>query len=249
MSVEKHLNKLEITVEQANDFISANIKDPEKLFTAASNNAVTTDMLHEITNYSTGDIREYFAAAGFDSNDLDQTHTLVNFDSGSLESLLDYDKNTEGILSISSFRAKVEPLTRHPDYVSYYNEIFFEKTYAFQVKDGVYDPEESGIKHLGNIPATDENLESIFYGSLINIFSRIDEHELTQIGNFSGDKNSVEYRTLLINSITSLPIDPIDSSTLEKNVIDDAKRIIVDEHQPGGIVGLLDASFLGLAFI
>lgn len=248
MSVEKHLNKLEITVEQANNFISANINDPEKLFVAASDNAVTTDMLREITNYSTDAIREYFAAAGFDSNDLDQTHTLVNFDSGSLESLLDYDKNTEGILSINSFRAKVEPLTRHPDYDSYYNEIFFEKTYAFQVKDGVYDPEESGIKHLGNIPATDENLESIFYGSLINIFSRIEEHELTQITNFSGDKNSDEYRALLFNSISSLPIDPIDSNTLEKNVIDDAARIIV-EHQAGGIVGLLDTSFLGLAFI
>lgn len=248
MSVETHLNKLEITVEQANDFISANINDPKKLFDTAFENAVTTDMLREITNYSIDTIREYFAAAGFDSNDLDQTHTLVNFDPGSLKNLIDYDKNTDGILSVNSLRAKVEPLTRHPDYVSYYDEIFFEKTYAFQVKDGVYDSEESGINHLGNIPATDENLESIFYGSLINIFSRIDEHEFTQIENFSGDKNSVEYRTLLFNSITSLPTDPVDSNTLEKNVIDDAARIIV-EHQAGGVVGLLDASFLGLAFI
>ena len=248
MSVEKHLNKLEITVKQANDFISANINDPEKLFFAAFDNAVTTDMLREITNYSTDTIRGYFADAGFDSKDLDQTHTLVNFDPGSLENLIDYDKNTEGILSVNSLRAKVEPLTRHSDYDSYYNEIFFEKTYPFQVKDGVYDPEESGIKHLGNIPAIDENLESVFYGSLINIFLRIDEHELTQIENFSGNKNSVEYRTLLLNSITSLPTNPIDNNTLEKNVIDDAARIIV-EHQAGGIVGLLDASFLGLAFI
>lgn len=248
MSVEKHLNKLEITVKQANDFISANINDPQKLFYAALENAITTEMLNEITSYSTDAIREYFAVNGFDSNKLDKTHTLVNFDSCSLESLVDYDKNAEGILSVSSLRAKVEPLTRHPDYVSYYDEIFFEKTYAFQVKDGVYDSEESGIKHLDNIPATDENLESIFYGSLINIFSRIDELEFKQIDNFSGDKNSVEYRSLLFNSITSLPIDPIDSNTLEKNVIDDAVRIIV-EHQTSGIVGLLDASFLGLAFI
>ncbi|MBK6957248.1 MAG: hypothetical protein IPH22_01615 [Nitrosomonas sp.] len=48
MSVEKHLNKLEITVEQANNFISANINDPEKLFVAASDNAVTTDMLRKL---------------------------------------------------------------------------------------------------------------------------------------------------------------------------------------------------------
>lgn len=248
MSVEKHLNKLEITVKQANDFISTNINDPEKLFYAAFENAVTTEMLHEITGYSTDTIREYFATKGFDSNKLDKTHTLVNFDSGSLESLIDYDKNAEGVLSVNSLRTKVEPLTRHSDYISYYDDSFFEKTYPFQVKDGVYDSEESGIKHLGDIPATDENLESIFYGSLINIFSRIDEHEFTQIENFSGDKKSIEYRALLFNSITSLPTDPIDSRTLEKNVIDDAARIIV-EHQDGGVVGLLDASFLGLVFI
>lgn len=248
MSVETHLSKLEITVEQANDFISANINDPEKLFDAAFDNAVTTDMLREITNYSTDTIREYFAAAGFDSNDLDQTHTLVNFDPGSLKNLIDYDKNTEGVLSVNSLRANVEPLTRHSDYDSYYDEIFFEKTYPFQVRDGVYDSDESGIQHLGDVPATDENLESIFYGSLINIFSRIDQSELAQIKNFSGDKNSDGYRSLLFNSITSLPTDPIDSSVLAKNVIADAERIIV-EHQAGGIVGLLDASYLGLIFI
>lgn len=247
MLAEQHLSKLGLTLEDARKFISSHQEtDPEAIFLAAFDNAVTTEMLSEITNFSPAEIKNYFSFHELNSDYLNKTHLFFNTNlAPSLEAFVNYNEIPEGILSTKALREKVQPMTQHIDYSDYYDEIFFERRYPFQSWDDVYDPSESGIMHLGNIPASDDNLESIFYGTLINIFSRIDDNELTQIRNFSGEKSAAEYQTLLVNSLTSIPDNPINDDILANHVVDDAIRIITD-RQIDSLSGLLDNSFLGL---
>ncbi|MBS0300138.1 MAG: hypothetical protein JSR32_09475 [Proteobacteria bacterium] len=197
MSAESHLAKFGVTVQQAKDFINANIGNPGDIFQAARDYGVTTEMLSELSGYSVDDIRGYFDSDGENSRNLDFTKILINSDLGSLESLISTNRK-EGILSNDSLNESVSSKITDPgDYKS-----FFQPVKSYQDDDGVYDADELGVSSLGNIPATEESLKSVFYGSLINIFSRLDDAELDQIKVFP-NKESEEYQSLLINALNS----------------------------------------------
>ena len=191
MSAESILNKQGITLQEAKDFIDSNVKlnQPELIFKAALDHAVTISMLNEITGYSIDVIKAYFELDDIDPSDLDDIGKLVNSDMGDLEALIAFNNNSEGVLSTQSLQEKVKPLI-NPDVSEEFDTHFFAPIYSFQEKAGyVYDPEELGVKNLSNIAATNENTASIFYGTLINVFSRLDNTELDQIEKFSGDQN------------------------------------------------------------
>ena len=61
MSAESILNKQGITLQEAKDFIDSNVKlnQPELIFKAALDHAVTISMLNEITGYSIDVIKAY----------------------------------------------------------------------------------------------------------------------------------------------------------------------------------------------
>ncbi len=201
-------------------------------------------MLNEITKHSENVINNYFISAGKSPSKLDETSKLVNSDLGTLESLINFNNNIE-VLSTASLREKVQILIEDPDYFPSYAP-FFDPGYPFQSSDGIYDEEELGIEHLGNIEVANENIESLFYGALLNTFSRLDKDELDQINQFIGDKNSAEYQTLLFNALSTTPTAIIwGTDELANLVINDAARII-NEYQTSNFVGILDNSFLGL---
>lgn len=251
MSAETHLAKFGITVQQANNFISSNIKQPKLIFDAANiDYFVTIPMLSEITKYSESEISEYFISAGIaNPNSLNNTKKLVNSDLGSLEKLVDFNMKT-GILSTASLREKVQPLIGDPDYYPSYDP-FFGPGIPFHTWDGKYDSDELGIKHLGDIAATTTNLESLFYGTLINIFSRLDKNEFDQIEPIIDNGSFYQNQALLFNALNSSPssIDWTDAK-LADLVINDAARIINDYQTSDlPVGGILDNSILGLAML
>ncbi len=259
MSAESILNKQGITLQEARDFIDSNVKlnQPELIFNAAIDHAITTLMLNEITGYSIDVINEYFKSNNikYDPSDLDDIGKLVNSDLGDLEALIAFNNNLEGVLSTQSLQEKVK-LSINPDVLGEFDPHFFAPIYSFQEKAGyIYDPEELGVKALSNIAATNENIESMFYGTLINIFSRLDNAELGQIETFSGDQNSEAYRTLLQTSLTSISTAVRTNDELANLVAAEAVRIvqasdvsIPDIHILDNI-GILDHSFLGLSVL
>jgi len=201
ISAEEHLAKLGITVQQANDFIVENVDNPELLFVVARQNGVTNSMLSEITNISTSVISDYFVAADINSLELDQTSILVNSDLGFLETLVDFNHNT-GILSNASLSEIVQPQ------VDGLYEFTFEthaSLFPFYLNDGIYDAEELGVGHLTDVAATSNSLESLFYGSLINMFRMLDESELNQINLFPEDGTSEDFQALLVESLSESP--------------------------------------------
>lgn len=245
ISAEVHLAKLGVTVQQAQDFIKLNIAQPESIYEAALINGVTINMLNEISGYSTDIIREYFETAGLNSKELDNTSLLVNSDLVTLEYLVDFNIKT-GILSNSELRKVVSPQ------VSDHYDFTFEEIYSFQLNDGIYDAEELGVGNLTDVvPATKESLESLFYGSLINMFSRLDKDELKEIKDFPDSGSPEEFKVLLFNALNGPPSAIIRSDEeLADLVSEEAVKIIKeywDQTDDIELVGTLDYSFLGLA--
>ena len=133
MSAESILNKQGITLQEAKDFIDSNVKlnQPELIFKAALDHAVTISMLNEITGYSIDVINAYFELEHIDPSELDDIGKLVNSDMGDLEALIAFNNNSEGVLSTQSLQEKVKPLI-NPDVSEEFDTHFFAPIYSLQ---------------------------------------------------------------------------------------------------------------------
>lgn len=243
ISAEEHLAKFGVTVQQALDFIFASIDQPEVIYFTAREYGVTQAMLHEITDVPASVIDDYFTGADFDPGRLDHTSILFNTDIGLQEDLVGFNSHT-GILSTASLRENVQPLIDFPTVYDFP----FTARYEFQPADGVYDADELGISRLGDIPATDENIESIFYGTLINMFSRFDQMELGQIKAFPESGNPDDFRPLLSDALNDPPeIAAWTDVELLDLVVDEAVYLHDHYMNDDFVVGLFDHSYLGYA--
>jgi len=251
ISAEEHLAKLDITVQQANDFIVENIDKPTVLYDAAQNNAVTLDMLSEFTSFQSNEISEYFTTAMLDPEKLCNVSKLINSELGTLESIVDFNNNT-GILSTYSLKEQVLPLLLLNDSAAF--EAFFKLPveWLFMAKDDLYDAAELNVTHLNNVPATTESIESLFFGTLLNIYSSLDQVELNQLNDARDNGNLNESQALLVNALADSPT-PIawTEETLAELVIfeaaDLANNFLEDLlSQNLENIGVLDKSFLGL---
>lgn len=169
-SAESHLSKYGVTVQKAKDFILSHVNEPTTIFNTAKQFGVTTVMLSEITGYPTSDITTYFASFGLDTVLLDASapgvagnHVLLAQDMASFVNYIAYNNNT-GALSTTALR---EQVLGAGILENQYFSLFDPKNFKGS-EDGVFTPEETGITSLGNIPATMENIESLFYGTATN---------------------------------------------------------------------------------
>lgn len=243
ISADAHLAKFGVTKQQAYDFIFANLDRPEIIYAAAREYGVTHAMLHEITDVPVIVIDNYFIDADFDPGRLDHTSILFNTDIGLLEDLVGFNSHA-GILSTASLRENVQPLIDFPTVYDFP----FTARYDFQPANDVYDADELGISRLGDIPATDENIESIFYGTLINMFSRFDQIELNQIKAFPESGSPDDFRALLSAALNDPPeIAAWTDVELLDLVVDEAVYLHDHYMNDDFVVGLFDHSYLGYA--
>jgi len=243
ISAEAHLNKLGITEQQALNLIVEYLDRPDVIYTAARQNGITNAMLSEITQVPIDTITQYFAIAGFDSIELDYTSLLINFDLGDFEDLVGFNENS-GVLSNAALSEAVRPLLNTP--VTY--DFTFSPIYDhIQPIDGIYDAEELGVGHLSDVPATDESVESLFYGSLINMFSVLDTTELNEIKTFPKDTDPDGFQALLTDTLedNSIPVERTDQQLFD--LVTNEAADIIDLFWENDFVGVLDHSYLGVA--
>lgn len=249
MSAETHLAKFGITVQKASDYIFSHTDHPEIIFNKATEFAVTTEMLSEITGFSTELISDYFGKRGFDTSQLDQTSILINGNLGDFDALVSFNER-EGLLSNASLRGVVqEALLQSSIDTTAYSAVFGPQ-YDFQDNDGIYDAEELGVAGLGDVPATTESIESLFYGSLIKQFSAIDPSELNFIFPFlpAQRASSNDFHLFVSEALSDVPLTlPWTEDELAALVAREAALLIKDLVEDSSIVGVLDHSFLGLA--
>lgn len=234
----------QVTVEQANAFILANIEQPEVIFDTAKKFGITTQHLSDITGYSTEIISEYFLSSGLDNKALEDIKILLNSELGDLASLVGFNDHSDA-LSTASLADKVKPNIISEDYSG-----FFEPVFGYQIDDGFYTPDELGVSHLGkNVPATSESIESLFYGTLINLYAALDDAELSELKGFSHNGSNVdEYRSLLTDALN----DPANRSDQDlANLIAGDAEVLIGEFWYGDAIvnGIHDLSLLGLGGI
>lgn len=242
ISAKEHLAKFGLTVKDAEEFIEVNLDRPGTIFDAALDYGVTTKMISEITNHSQDIICDYFTSAELECTMLDNTSILLNSDFDALESLVDFNKNT-GILSNNSIREQVIPLLFTEDIL----HGFFKPIYSFQGADGLYDDVELGVEHLDDVSATDESIESLFYGTLINMFSTLDASELTQINEFHKNGETEDFQALFIDALSDKPDIVWPEERMLELVTDTAANVMngffIGQHNFGGILDPLLMGF------
>ncbi|MFZ1711721.1 MAG: hypothetical protein WAT53_01485, partial [Nitrosomonas sp.] len=226
-----------ISISEARDFIFANVDQPGIIFNKAAEFGITTEMLSEITGYSSAVISGYLASFGLDTKLLDEVKILINSDPGDLSYLIDFNDHT-GVLSTASLRDQVKALLKNPgDYDSFFEPVFF-----YQNKDNVYTPDELGVSHLGNVPANSESLESIFFGTLINITNSLDAIELKRIIDFPPlDLNNLNDFIAIVADALS---DPAATPYSDEFLVDFTVQNAVDEIEEywagdSSLVGIL----------
>ena len=245
-TTEQVLTAIGVTREQARDFIFSHTEQSSVIYDAALKYGITTPMLNEITGFSSNVISEYFASFGLDTDLLNDVSILVNSDLGSLAHLVEFN-NHNGVLSTASLRAEVKYLFE--DAPSSYDE-FFEPVFKYQQEaDGIYTPDELGVTHLGTIPATDDNIQSLFFGTLINSYMALDEIELQQLTEFTiSESNQSTYKALLFDALSDTPATSSWSDNiLAEQVVSYAADLIDEYWNDVDVVGILALSFPGLA--
>ena len=95
--------------------------------------------------------------------------------------VLDFNDRT-GALATATIRGQVLANANPTITANYWN--LFDPARFEGSADGVFTPEELGVSHLGTIAATAENIESLFYGTFIDVSTSIDFEEAGAIGTF-----------------------------------------------------------------
>ena len=233
-----------LTVDQGLQFIETNIGQPEVIFNEAYNHGITTQHLSDITGYSTTIINDYFVSSELNSRELDEVKKLFNSSLGELENLVSFnDRN--GFLSNVELGTKIETMAEAMDDPIDHESFFSPYFFGYEEVDSVLTPDELGVSHLGNVPATTDSIKSLVYGSLINLYSQLDETELRELKEFPHDENNRdEYRSLLIEDLkdsanyTDLPL---------ADLVANESLSLIEEYGIFNIIGVLDHSILGLA--
>lgn len=192
ITASDYLAQFGVSIQEAREFIATYINNPQFLHQVFARVGITNQMVAEIADVPVEVVRTYFSSQGLDPKALEGnsgsgtpgTTTLFPEDYAPLAKLAAFNSES-GELSTTSLRAKVIAKTG----AAAYDKAFSPSTFAGS-QDGTITAEEFGYSSLGNFAATQENFESLFYGTTIKMYKAIDMNEIMQLGDFvSNPKN------------------------------------------------------------
>ncbi len=194
MNAAQHLAQFGLDMEIAREWIVANLHTPKTVYDVARAGGLTSSMIAEVLQPLAADlnaaiVETFFSAHGFDGSALRGSGTSIiieehvapldDDDLSALDWLFSMNTNG-GVLSTSALQQAVLGKIGNP--AGYY-EIFNPVRYDGH-EDGFFTSDELGISGLPGFSATQANLESLYYGTLINTLRSIDHQELQQLKSF-----------------------------------------------------------------
>lgn len=215
MSASTHLAQFNLTLQQAHDFVNANLGDLQLIFGIARQYGITTDMLGEIVGGYSGDqVSAYLTAHGLPGAELNPT-PLFTDQLAALGGIISQDPYTGGILSVAALRERVVATTGAAAYDRAFNPDRYEGA-----ADGVFTAAELGAaSSLGTLAATSETMQSLFYGTVVRALTAIDFDESLQLSQFAtqhlfdlqrGDGATLsQFATLLVSVFEDAAAHPV----------------------------------------
>lgn len=183
MSTSSYLANFGVTIEQASQYVHANMHDLHGIAATARQYGITDEMLGEIaghaagTHYSGAEVRGYLAGFGVNTAGL-SAESLFPSEMLQFSSVMTLNVET-GTLSTASLRTQVIARTGE----AAYNAAFDPNHYAGGL-DGVFSVADLGVSSLGDLPATAQTLESLFYGTIVRLAGTLDMQEAFDVAAF-----------------------------------------------------------------
>ena len=197
MTTRAKLASLGVTMTQAHDFIMANLGSPATIYEVAVQNKISSQMLADIVSInfpglSAGDVEAFFAAQGISASGLQGfsygNNSNVQFlppQFSHLSQLVGPNERT-GELSNESIRAKVVEVTGLETYKFTFAPFNFKGN-----EDGVFTAQDLGVAGLANVKATWQNMESLWFGTVLNMLDAIDVSEVETIEAYINDHEAL----------------------------------------------------------
>jgi hypothetical protein len=270
VTTEEYLLSKGVSMADALAFVMSNLDHPEVIYNVAMQYGVTSSMLADIVKPNVPNVSAAMVEAFFTSNNLNgsalnggntgggstggNTDTtgleLLPDDMSALASLVTFNQNG-GALSTASLRAAVMAQTGQ----TAYNMAFTPDVY-YGGGDGTFTGDDLGIPNFPAFAATQENLESIYYGTLIKAFKAIDMAEIQEIGAFvtsnqaalqSGNEAVLQsYLNLMIHVFEDPAATPIMADAQLADAVVMGTAMMVEVVGSGDAPALFDGMFMGL---
>jgi hypothetical protein len=190
MTTRTRLAALGVTMNQAHDFIKANLQSPATIYHVAQQYGIDSQMVADIMSIdypglTAANVEAFFQGQGLNGAalhaqvaDTAAAMPMVSSEFSALSNLVGFNTHT-GVLSNEALRASVTQITGMDAYLYTFAPINFDGS-----EDGVFTAAELGVSNFGPMAATWQNIESLVYGTAINMLEAIDVSELHQIETF-----------------------------------------------------------------
>ncbi len=203
MTAAELLNSKGVSMQQASEWVQARLQSPAEIYNICLEFGINSSMLADIVQpfvpgVVASDVETFFTNLGFNALDLRNAGPLEPVpmpspvpapvpeapmfsgvlppELSALLSFVSLNDNT-GALSNASLREVGLGLSS-----AYWSA--FNPAQVGGHTDGIWSTDELGFSSLGNLPATAETLESLFYGTVIRLARSIDAQEVNQLDAF-----------------------------------------------------------------
>jgi hypothetical protein len=194
MDASQHLKTYGLTLEQARNFIDQNMKSPAYIYNVARAFKIDSQMLAEIVaptfpGIGAAQVEDFFTGKGLNGKDLNASvlnpvAPVKSWQGGSpIASHMTFNDNTD-TLSTESLREAVIAKVGETKYLKAFNPSALPGS-----ADGVLSTSDLGFSHLGDIEATWQNIESLYYGTVIHLLRGVSISEFDEVLAFQ-KKNS-----------------------------------------------------------
>ena len=189
MNTTEYLSQLGISMEQARSFVTANLGKPATIYNVAKQFKIDSQMLADIVapqfpGLTAAQVEAFFNKQGLYGNGLNvfeidtNTQSLLWHGATELAPMYAFNQNS-GILSTQSLRDTVIAKVGTAKYIKAFSPSDLPGS-----ADGTLSTTDLGFSHLGEIEATWQNFESLYYGSMINFSKAVSQSEVTALLNF-----------------------------------------------------------------
>ena len=236
MNASEQLGQYGLSVGVAREWIVAHLDNPKAIFDVALAGGLSNAMIAEILaplapGLNDTAVENFFTSHGFAGSALNDNSptpasgkaALLSDDLTSLTNVIGMNTH-QGTLSTESLRHATQAQLNN---TKQYGELFNPDRYIGS-EDGVFTGAEIGVPALPDFAATAANLESLYYGTLINALESIDDTEVLQLSGFiaanrnalnaGSDAAETQLATLILGAIQ----DPAAAPAFPDDLIADA---------------------------